>query len=528
MSKNVRLPGNRKNSDDQQHTFENPILWADVPDPDVIRVGDVYYMSSTTMHMNPGVPIMKSEDLLHWEIVRYVYDVLAEDDKQTLSNGKNEYGKGSWASCLRYHQGTFYVVVGSLATGKTYIFQTGDIEKGRWTRHTLDTYYHDMSLLFDDDGKVYMVYDRGDIKVIELTEDATGIKQGGLNKVIVPNASLVASTKEDVGLPAEGAHIQKINGYYYLFTITWPKNGHRTQLVHRADIIDGVYEGRIAVDDPSGTAQGGIIDSIDGKWYGLLFRDYGSVGRVPCLLPVSWENDWPVFGEQGKVPNRIPNPVQSKDFKSPIVRSDEFESDADAIGLVWQWNHNPAHEYWSLTERPGFLRLKTGKTCASLEEARNTLTQRTFGPVCSGQIAMETANMKEGDVAGFAAFQKDYGYVGVKKGADSKSIVMVKASSNGEVEIERIPLYQDQIYFKIDFDYRNQTDKAYFYYSYDGLMWNIIGNFLQMSYKLDHFMGYRFALFSYAETTTGGFVDFDYFRVEEEIHPGSTEGSRGT
>jgi xylan 1,4-beta-xylosidase len=518
MNKNVSLDKETwKDNQYNQHYFENPILWMDVPDPDVIRVGDVYYMSSTTMHMNPGVPIMKSEDLLHWEIVNYVYDVLAVNDEQTLSNGKNEYGKGSWASCLRYHQGIFYLVVGSLATGKTYIFQTVDIEKGSWTRYTLDRYYHDMSLLFDDDGRVYMVYDRGDIKVIELTKDATGIKKGGLNKIIVQNASLVASAKEDVGLPAEGAHIQKINGYYYIFTITWPKNGHRTQLVHRAARIDGQYEGRIAVDDPSGTAQGGIIDSVDGKWYGLLFRDNGSVGRVPCLVPVTWEADWPVFGEQGRVPERMPRPVHPKTSKSYIVSSDEFEYDSNKIGLVWQWNHNPIHDHWSLTERPSFLRLKNGKTSASLEEARNTLTQRTFGPVCSGQIAMEITNMKDGDVAGFAAFQKDYGYIAVKKGENSKSIVMVKASSSLEAEIERIPLHQDRVYFRIDFDYRNQTDKAFFYYSFDGVVWKQIGNVLQMSYKLDHFMGYRFALFSYAETTTGGFVDFDYFRVKDKI-----------
>ncbi|CAI9389117.1 MULTISPECIES: glycoside hydrolase 43 family protein [unclassified Bacillus (in: firmicutes)] len=210
-------------------TYENPILYLDIPDPDVIRVGDTYYMSSTTMHMNPGVPIMKSTDLLHWKIVNYVYDTLATNDEQELNNGKNEYGKGSWASCLRYHQGMYYLVVGSLATDKTYIFQTKDLEKDKWKRSILNKYYHDMSLLFDDDGRVYLVYGNGNIRAIELTADATAIKEGGLNKIIIPDASLVASSKEEVGLQAEGAHIQKIDGYYYVFTITWPKNGHRTQ-----------------------------------------------------------------------------------------------------------------------------------------------------------------------------------------------------------------------------------------------------------------------------------------------------------
>ncbi|CAM3221409.1 family 43 glycosylhydrolase [Paenibacillus lupini] len=107
-------------------TFENPLIWADVPDPDVIRVGDTYYMTSTTMHMNPGVPIMKSNDLVHWEIVNYVYDILADEDEQTLRNGKNDYSKGSWASSIRYHEGKYYIAFASYNTGKTYIYQTSD------------------------------------------------------------------------------------------------------------------------------------------------------------------------------------------------------------------------------------------------------------------------------------------------------------------------------------------------------------------------------------------------------------------
>ncbi|WP_299090262.1 glycoside hydrolase 43 family protein [uncultured Metabacillus sp.] len=516
MSENLNLHSNLFIQHDQ-NTFENPIIWSDVPDPDVIRVGDTYYMTSTTMHMNPGVPIMKSYDLLHWEIVNYVYDILAENDEQKLINGKNEYGKGSWASSLRYHQDTFYVVVGSLATGKTYIFQTENIEKGLWKCFTLDAYYHDMSLLFDDDERVYMTYGNGDIKVIELTKDVTAIKGGGLNKVIIPDASLVASAEEGLGLLAEGSHIQKINGYYYVFTITWPKNGNRVQLVHRAKRIDGEYEGRIAMDDPSGIAQGGIIDIVNGTWYGMLFCDNESVGRTPCLIPVTWEDGWPVFGEQSKLPKRMTFPFRDKTSSSLIVNSDDFISDTDKVGLVWQWNHNPDNEHWSLTERPGYLRLRNGRISTNLEGAKNTLTQRTFGPECSAHIAMEISNMRDGDVSGFAAFQKDYGFVGVKMSGDSKSIVMVNGSFGSAEIIESIPITQVRVYFKIDFNFRNQTDKAYFYYSLDHVNWNLIGNILQMRYKLGHFMGYRFALFNYATKTTGGFVDFDYFRIEDTI-----------
>lgn len=729
----------------EEAEFQNPIIWADVPDPDVIRVNDVYYMTSTTMHMNPGVPIMKSYDLVHWEIVNYVYDILADNDEQTFRNEKKDYSKGSWASSLRYHDGKYYVAFASYSTGKTYIYQTANIEKGPWTRSELDGVYHDMSLLFDEDGRVYMVYGGGDIKIIELTADATAIKAGGLNKILIPDASLAASTIENVGLPAEGSHIQKINGYYYIFNIAWPKNSPRVQIVHRASTIDGTYEGKLVLSE--GAAQGGIIDTQDGKWYGLLFKDHGAVGRIPFLVPVAWENNWPVFGVNGTIPENIKIPVSGVSANSYFAASDEFYQNTERVGassfnalghssanaaarqqipgpdaelyeasnetlytaasvgqtelaeegqellvngsfeegqdpwtahdqaivtvtdsvynsgessmhvssrqatgagvqqriagkvkaggiykfsakvkyegddtlparrqfnfamqdgdwttikvigsavankgewvtiegtytipadaalhepiifietswtaeqdpvkdlmdfyvddlslidvtppggldktnngeydyngsnlaLAWQWNHNPDHNNWSLTQRPGYLRLTNGRKSTSIENARNTLTQRTFGPESAGKVAVDISQMKNGDVAGLAAFQKDYGFVGVKMEGNTKSLIMVNASSGIAEELASVPLTQDRVYLKVEFDYRNFNDKAYFYYSLNGVVWHAIGNSLQMSYKLDHFMGYRFALFNFATKTTGGYVDFDYFRIADKM-----------
>ena len=184
-------------------------------------------MTSTTMHMNPGVPVMKSKDLVNWEIVNYVYDVLGDDDRQQLANGQNEYGIGSWASSLRYHNSMYYVAFSSQTAGRTFIYKTKDIEAGPWDKSEIE-FTHDMSLLFDDDGRVYLVYGGGDIKILELTADAGAIKPDGLNQVIIPNSSAVAGP--NIGLPAEGAHIRKINGKYYIFLITWPRGGMRTQL----------------------------------------------------------------------------------------------------------------------------------------------------------------------------------------------------------------------------------------------------------------------------------------------------------
>lgn len=492
-------------------TFQNPVIYADVPDPSVIRVGNTFYMTSTTMHMNPGVPVMRSYDLVNWEIVNYVYDTLGNMDAQMLRNGQSEYGKGSWASSLKYHNGTYYAVFSSSTAGRTFIYKTQDIENGTWTRSTIN-FYHDMSLLFDDDGRVYLAHGGGDIRLTELTSDASAVKPGGVNQIIIPNASAVAGP--NIGLAAEGAHLQKINGKYYISLITWPQGGNRTQLIFRADQITGPYEGRVALNH-NGIAQGGLIDTANGDWYAFLFRDFGAVGRIPYLVPVRWQNGWPVFGNNGQVPVQMPKPVYVANANEKIISSDEF--DGTQLGKVWQWNHNPDPSRWSLNARPGYMRITTGRTNSNLLDTINTLTQRSYGPESSGQTMLDVSRMRNGDYAGLAAFQKNYGYVGVKMSNGQKSIVMVNASSGNATEVASIPLSQNNIYVKIDMDFKNRTDKAYFYYSLDGNQWTAIGNTLQMSYTLPHFMGYRYALFYYSTQSAGGNVDFDYFRIEKQL-----------
>jgi beta-xylosidase len=490
----------------------NPVIWADVPDPCVIRVGNTYYMSSTTMHMSPGVPIMKSKDLVNWEIVSYCYATLASTDALNLANGKNAYGNGSWASSLVYNKGTYYVSVGSQTTGKTYIFKTVDIENGSWTVSTINGYYHDQSLFFDDDGKVYLISGSNNISMVELTADASGIKAGGLSKTLITNASSVAGTSFIV--PAEGSHLQKINGKYYVSLICWPNGSGRTQLVYMSASITGTYTGKVAL-SYNGIAQGGYIDTPEGNWYALLFQDNGSVGRSPDLVPVTWSNSWPVLGTNGTVPATLTIPKGYGGI-SGIVSSDDF-STASPLKLAWQWNHNPNNSYWSMTQRSGYLRLTNERTDPNITQTTNTLTQRTFGPQCSGFVAMDVTGMKDGDYAGLTAFQADYGIAGVKMSGTTKTIVMVNASSGTPTEVTNVPLTQSTVYLRIDMDFRNKTDKATCYYSLNGTAWQAIGNTLQMSYSIPHFMGYRYGLFSYATKSAGGFVDFDYFKIGPSI-----------
>ncbi len=288
-------------------------------------------------------------------------------------------------------------------------------------------------------------------------------------------------------------------------------------LVHRADKISGPYEGRVALQD-KGVAQGSLIDTPQGEWYAYLFQDHGAVGRIPYLVPVKWENGWPVLGINGKVPDTLNLPA-NKSLMPGIAASDEFtrREGEPALPLVWQWNHNPDNANWSLNGRPGFLRLTTGRVDSNFLAARNSLTQRTFGPQCSGSVAIDVSQMKDGDVAGLGALQKKYGFVGVKREGETKSLIMVSAESDTPQELQSVPLNQETVFLKIDCDFKERTDKATFFFSLDGQKWTAIGKPLQMSYTLPHFMGYRFALFNYATKNTGGFVDFDYFHLSDKI-----------
>lgn len=490
----------------------NPVIFADVPDMSMIRVGNAWYMSSTTMHMSPGVPIMKSTDLVNWKIVNYAYDILDSVDALNLANGKSTYGKGSWASCIRYHDNTYYVSTFAQTTGKTYIYSTKDIENGPWKKTSFSPAFHDHTLFFDDDGRIYLIYGVGKLTLVELSADLSGVKPGTLPQVIIENAGLPAGS--NLSLPGEGSQLFLINGKYYLFNIAWPRGGMRTVVIHRADRITGPWEGRLALQD-KGVAQGGLVDTPEGNWFAYLFRDYGSVGRIPYLVPVKWEEGWPVLGTEGKVPDLLDLPA-SKGLIPGIVASDEFTrraGDSD-LPLVWQWNHNPDNSLWSVRSRKGFLRLTTGRTDSLFTEARNTLTQRTFGPQCSGSTSIDVTNMKDGDFAGLALLQKKFGQVGVKYSKGLKSIVMVSAQTGKPVEIESVPLRGKKVYLKAVCDFRDRADIADFYYSNDGKTWKQIGSRLKMEYSMPHFMGYRFGLFNYATKQAGGFVDFDWFHIE--------------
>jgi beta-xylosidase len=336
--------------------------------------------------------------------------------------------------------------------------------------------------------------------------------------VVITNAHSVVTM--NVGLRAEGSQLLKVNGTYYLFNITWPRGGMRTVVVHRADKLTGPWEGRLGLQD-KGVAQGSIIDTPGGEWYAYLFRDFGAVGRIPYLVPMKWEDGWPVLGVDGKVPDTLDNLPANKSLIPGIVASDEFDRNRATRHCPWSGNGITIRTTPSgrSPSRPGFLRLTTGRVDSDFLSARNTLTQRTFGPESAATTAVDISQHEGWRRCRAALLQRDYGLVGVKAEDGANFIVMVNAPKSSPTEVERVPLHQNIVFLKAECDFKDRADRARFFYSLDGESWTAIGNELRMNYTLPHFMGYRFGLFNYATKAAGGFADFDYFRLEEAITP---------
>ena len=495
----------------------NPVIWADAPDPDVIRVGDDYYMVTTTMHLMPGCPVMHSKDLVNWETISYVFDTLDDTPKYRMEGG-TVYGKGQWATSIRYHDGMFYVLFSpNDHPYKSYVYTASD-PKGPWKVHSRLPHFHDSSLLFDDDGRVYIYSGSGTIHLTELEADLSGVKAGGVNM------DVISPDEESRGLH-EGTRVVKHNGKYYAMVINWPKTGRR-QLCYRADKITGPYEKMTVLKDNfvgfPNLAQGCIVDGTEGDWWAMIFQDRGAVGRVLTLSPVAWKDGWPMVGPEGegKVPLHVSYTAKSCK-PTELVSSDSFES--DRLGINWQWNHCPDNSAWSLTERPGYLRLRTSRVADNVYAALNTISQRMEGPACDGSLHPDLSNMKDGDVAGFGAFNGHSALLSVKAENGKKylvrhnTVVNFKPDSKiishvDDVEEERIEIPSDEIYLKILADFRLGRDVASCQWSSDGKDWKTIGNDYRMRYDYTRlFMGQRFAIYNYATKTPGGYVDVDSF-----------------
>jgi len=547
----------------------NPILKMDFPDPDVIYVDGVYYMISTTMHFLPGGQILRSYDLLHWEHAAYVFDQLDSTDAQCLAEDKYIYGKGMWAASLRYHKGTFYVVFVCNDTQKTYLYRAEKIE-GPWRKSEIEGFYHDCSLLFDDDDRIYIVYGNRQIYLTELNGDLTGPKEGGLHRLIVQDS-------DEARLGYEGSHLYKINGRYYLFFIhSLKERWRRVEACFSSDSLEGEFTGGDIFDDDmgfrdSGVAQGGIVCGVDGIWNAILFQDSGAVGRIPVVVPVTWENGRPVFGIDGKAPHELTLPVSEKcpakngEYEySPLIDSDDFHygfqwgemPDENSGGKetykrrygtfglrsIWQFNHEPDLDLIFRDEKEGKLWITTDKICTDLNHAGNTLTQRMIYPGCSAEITIDASHLNDGDCAGLCALQGDYCWVGIEKRDGKLYAVMYSQKEERDIwDLSKDPadLLEERMItsagatkeeaksasekakesafrVRIHVNFADEKDEAICGIFRDG-KWEKIGGVHKLSFRLDHFTGARFGLFVYSTKESGGKAGFSDFRLGEDI-----------
>lgn len=488
----------------------NPLTGMDYPDPDVVRVGDTYYMISTTMHFFPGACVLKSHDLIRWEICSYLYSALEHTPGEILEGEQTIYGHGMWAASLRYRNGRFYAVFIAHEWPKTFLF-TADRIEGPWKKQYIEGIYHDPSLLFDDDGRAYIAYGNRDIRLTELKEDLSGPKPGGTDRIIVRDAP-------GGFLGYEGSHLYKINGKYVLFLIHSRRDRwFRTQACFTADSPDGEWTGGDVLESgldglDSGVAQGGVVDTPDGRWFAVLFQDRGAVGRIPVLVPLSWNRaGYPVFGP---VTQTIANACTRPGWvPRPLYADDDFS--APGLKDVWQFCHEPREGCWKTGN--GAYVIRTDKLSRTVEFARNTLTQRTVLPGCAAEVTVSAAGLRPGDTAGLCLLIGSYGLIGVTRDGDRLFLVMKgrRPGEQEEKEYARIPWDREDVRFRAAVRFSGTAGEVQFSCA-DGPAWKPLGPVHPMRFTLDHFTGCRFGLYLYAAEETGGSAAFRRFTYQPE------------
>ncbi|MCH5255574.1 MAG: acetyl xylan esterase, partial [Lachnospiraceae bacterium] len=273
---------------------------------------------------------------------------------------------------------------------------------------------------------------------------------------------------------------------------------------------------------------GGIVDTPWGDWYAMLFQDHGAVGRIPVLIPMRFENGFPVMGENGRMPERITVKSTRPEYVyAPLYESDDFGYPSNAnkkteLKKVWQFNHEPVEELWEVSDNS--FRISTGKLCQNPVQAQNTLTQRLLFPRCRVEVTLDAQKLNDGDYAGLCALQGCYGMIAVKK-EEGKTYLVMGAKETGDEstdlteperkvcrEYERILLESQKIRLYLEADFWQMKDQAVFGYVKDGTSIQV-GNVHRLFFELDHFCGARVGLFMYSTELTGGtavFSDFVY------------------
>jgi beta-xylosidase len=510
--------------------YENPILHSDYSDPDVIRVGDRYYMTASSFHFVPGLPILESRDLVHWALIGHGLERLSFDEKYDLpgplgfSEGSERarfnadmgtrYSAGVWAPSIRHHKGRFYIYFATPTEGVFMV--SADKPQGPWTPPVTviaEARLEDPCPFWDDDGNAYLVHGRvgaGPLVLHRMSADGTRVLDAG--KTIVDDPK---------NLPVlEGPKLLKRNGWYYIFA---PYGGVEKgpQAVMRSKDIWGPYESRTVLAQGSTNVQaphqGGYVETPSGEKWFIHFNSTGAYGRIVHLQPVRWVKDWPIMGdpliENGKSSLTTGQPVSRHAMPRvggrhlPVYpqTSDGFNS--PTLGVQWEWNHNPVDSAWSLTKRPGYLTLEA-LPANDLLLARNTLTQVLHGSAARFTTRLDAAGMADGQRAGLGILQVQPVWIGIMQVAGRRHVTFSYAGAQtrgpeftGSSIVLRLNVADETASTEYSLD--------------DGKTFTSLGARARL--KFSWWKGARPALFTYANTPLDGppgRAAFDFLAVE--------------
>jgi beta-xylosidase len=487
-------------------TYANPILPADFSDLDAIAVGDTYYAISSTMQYSPGMTVLQSKDLVNWKVLSGVVPDLTAIDPELNWDRMSRAGRGIWAGAIRYHDGRFWVYFTTPDQG--IFMSTAKAATGPWTTaHPVMTVpgWDDTCPFWDDDGTMYLVTThfaaeapsgtKYNIHLFKLTADG---------KEIVPGYDHIIHQSRG----SEANKLYKWNGLYYHYYSEVRPEG-RVAMMDRAKSLDGPWETRQlnhvhgAIDkEPN---QGGIVQTPSGKWYFFTHQGHGDwEGRAAVLLPVTWVDGWPVLGKVG--PDGIgemvwsgEKPVEGMPLSS-VVTEDDF--DGPALRPEWQWNYQPRASMWSLTERPGYLRLHAFAPLKpnDLKMVADVLTQRAFRSKQNEvTVKLDVSGMVDGQEAGLSHFAKTFASLSIVQQGDARTL----SSNNNGARVAGPAIKQSTIWLRSTWGFDGMSQFAY---SLDGKIFSPIGEPYQLTWG--SYRGDRIGLFT-VNAKTGGWADFD-------------------
>ncbi|TRZ43809.1 glycoside hydrolase [Robertkochia solimangrovi] len=515
-------------ADQGDGTYINPILYTDYSDPDVVRVGDDYFMTASSFNATPGLPILHSKDMVNWKLINHALPVQVPEEHFNIP----QHGNGVWAPSIRFHNDEVYIYWGDPDFG-VYMVKTKD-PFGEWDEPVLvlpGKGIIDACPLWDDNGDAYLVH-------------AWAGSRAGVNSLLTVRKMNPEGTEvldrgkhvfdgHDEHPTVEGAKFYKRNGYYYIFA---PAGGVATgwQLVLRSKDIYGPYEEKVVLEQGkssiNGPHQGAWVDTPKGESWFYHFQDVEAYGRIVHLQPVMWKNDWPVMGED-KDKNGIGEPVMN--YRKPEVGStypvvtpvetDEFNT--DELGLQWQWNANPSITWSAQLRNTDHLRLfamEYPEEANNLWMVPNVVSQKFPAPdfVATTKIRLMPHESTQGKNAGLIVLGLDYATLTIaldESGYFVKQTVAKKASRNEEEKvIATEPLKSNEVYFRVNVKEKNGEAICTFSYSENGKRFKDIGEaFIAQPGK---WIGAKVGLFSMSDKgeKRGGYADVDWFRITKD------------